>query len=126
MPASPLDIELSKYWSLLSPEQKKSLWELIKLLVQSDEEASLTLQEPEAEYSAADFNLSGILTGLNGQQKEALLSLLESFGVEEPNQRISLEQYNKEIDEAEAEFERGEFVSHEEVIKMSKKWIHGR
>lgn len=126
MPASSLDIELSKYWALLSPEQKKSLLEVIKSFVQSDEYAKLTLQEPEAEFSAADFNLSKILMQLSEKQKEALLSLLESFGIEESDQRISIEQYNKEIDEAEAEFERGEFVSHEEVKKMTKKWIHGK
>lgn len=126
MPASSLDIELSKYWALLSPEQKKSLLEVIKSFVQSDEDAKLTLQEPEAEFSAADFNLSKILMQLSEKQKEALLSLLESFGIEESDQRISIEQYNKEIDEAEAEFERGESVSHEEVKKMTKKWIHGK
>lgn len=126
MSASPSDTELSKYWSLLSPEQKKSLWQLIRVLTQSDEETSLTLQEPKAEYGAADFDLSKILMGLSGQQKEALLSLLESFGVEEPGQRISIEQYNKEIDEAMARMDAGESYTHAEVTEMSKKWIHGK
>ena len=38
------------------------------------------------------------------------------------SERISLEQYNKEIDEAIAEVEKGEFYTQEEVEKMAKKW----
>jgi predicted transcriptional regulator len=33
---------------------------------------------------------------------------------------ISIEQYNKELEEAEAEIERGEFVSHEDLKKQMK------
>jgi hypothetical protein len=36
--------------------------------------------------------------------------------------RISLEQYNLELDEAEARISNGEFFTQEEVEKMSKKW----
>ena len=41
-------------------------------------------------------------------------------------ERTSIEQYNKEIEEAESEIERGESYSHEEVVKMSKRWTHGK
>ena len=41
-------------------------------------------------------------------------------------ERTSIEQYNKEIEEAEAEVERGESYSHAEVVKMSKQWTHGK
>jgi predicted transcriptional regulator len=36
--------------------------------------------------------------------------------------RISIEQYNKEIDEAEAEFEKGDHITHEEMVKKVKQW----
>ena len=36
--------------------------------------------------------------------------------------RISIEQYNKEIDEAVARVEAGEFYTQEEVEQMSKEW----
>ncbi|MEQ9289819.1 MAG: hypothetical protein RIG77_23020 [Cyclobacteriaceae bacterium] len=36
--------------------------------------------------------------------------------------RISIEQYNKELDEAEAEIDKGKFFTQEEVEKMSKEW----
>ncbi|SHM88351.1 hypothetical protein SAMN04488057_104216 [Cyclobacterium lianum] len=34
----------------------------------------------------------------------------------------SIEQYNRELDEAEAEMDRGALYSQEEVEKMAKKW----
>lgn len=36
--------------------------------------------------------------------------------------RISIEQYNKELDVAEAEIDKGKFFNQEEVEKMSKEW----
>ena len=53
-------------------------------------------------------------------QKESLLSVIKSFVI--PRERISIEQYNKEIDEAVARVEAGQFYTQEEVEKMSKKW----
>lgn len=35
---------------------------------------------------------------------------------------INLEQYNKEIDEAEAEFANGEYITHEAMVKKIKQW----
>jgi len=37
-----------------------------------------------------------------------------------------IEQYNREIEEAEVEIARGECFSHEEVIEISKGWLKGR
>jgi len=53
-------------------------------------------------------------------QKESLLSVIKSFVI--PREKISVEQYNKEIDEAIARVEAGEFYSQEDVEKMSKEW----
>jgi hypothetical protein len=36
--------------------------------------------------------------------------------------RISIEQYNRELGEAEAEIDRGEFVTQEELRKQMKTW----
>lgn len=51
---------------------------------------------------------------------KAIYTLFE----EEINQgeRISIAQYNKEIDEAEAEFENGEYITHEAMVKKVKRW----
>ena len=36
--------------------------------------------------------------------------------------RISIEQYNRELEEAEARIDRGDFFTQEEVEKMAKEW----
>lgn len=36
--------------------------------------------------------------------------------------RISIEQYNRELEEAEAEIDRGEFITHAELKKQMKEW----
>lgn len=38
------------------------------------------------------------------------------------NERISVEQYNRELDEAEVDIKRGEYFTQDEVENMSKKW----
>jgi hypothetical protein len=53
-------------------------------------------------------------------QKESLLSVIKS--IVSPGERTSLAQYNKEIDEAVARVESGEFYTQEEVEKMAKGW----
>jgi hypothetical protein len=73
MAASSLDIELSKYWSLLTPVQKESLLGVIKSFVQSSE-------------------------------------------------RISPEQYNQELAEAEAEYQAGNYITSEEMLKLIRQW----
>ncbi len=41
----------------------------------------------------------------------------------EGSQPISIEQYNREIEEAEARIEAGEYVTHEEVKKEMHSWL---
>ena len=67
-----------------------------------------------------DSELSRYWALLTPVQKESLLSVIKSFVI--PRERISIEQYNKEIDEAIARVEAGEFYTQEEVEKMSKEW----
>jgi hypothetical protein len=55
---------------------------------------------------------------------ESLLEQLENVleqGIKEP-ERISLEQYNQEIDNAINDVEKGNFYSQNEVEKMAKEW----
>ena len=53
---------------------------------------------------------------------EEELTELETSLIKFSEMPISIEQYNRELDEAEAEIDRGEFYSQEEVEKMAKKW----
>jgi hypothetical protein len=72
--ASPsLDVEFSKYWTLLTPVQKQSILSVIKSFVQ-------------------------------------------------PEERITNDTYNHEISEAESEYNSGDFISQEEMLKLIQKW----
>jgi hypothetical protein len=59
----------------------------------------------------------------NQAKKDDVLKFLEEMGVEyQTSERQSLEEYNQEIDEAEAEIERGEFVTAEDLKKEAISW----
>jgi hypothetical protein len=59
----------------------------------------------------------------NQAKKDDVLKFLEEMSVEyHTSERQSLEEYNREIDEAEAEIERGEFITAED---LKKKPAHG-
>lgn len=58
-------------------------------------------------------------------EKESLLAVAKNYvQLKDDNdtERVSIEQYNKEIDEAMARVDAGEFHTHEEVVEMSKNW----
>ena len=59
----------------------------------------------------------------NHAKKDDVLKFLEEMGVEyHTSERQSLEEYNREIDEAEAEIERGEFITAEDLKKEARSW----
>jgi predicted transcriptional regulator len=60
---------------------------------------------------------------LNEAEKKSIIQLLKTFlkSRKTPG-RISIEQYNKELEEAEKRIEAGDFTTHEELIKEMKKW----
>ena len=61
-----------------------------------------------------------LLEWMASLQDKQLISELIKW--KEDHQRVSLEQYNKEIEEADAEIERGEFLTHEEAVKQIRSW----
>jgi hypothetical protein len=60
---------------------------------------------------------------LDTGQKKSIISMIKSFlHPSENNERISIEQYNKEINEAMARIDEGKFTTQKELEKESKKW----
>lgn len=60
---------------------------------------------------------------LSEVQKKSLLSMMKSFlGENEKGKRISIAQYNKELEEAEERINHGQFVTQESLRKESEKW----
>jgi hypothetical protein len=73
---------------------------------------------------ALEQELYQYILQLDEAEKKSVLQMLKTFvkGRGENLSRISLEEYNQELKEAEEEYERGEFVSHETFVKQIKKW----
>ncbi len=73
---------------------------------------------------ALEQELFRYILQLDDAEKKSVLQMLKTFvkGRENNAARVSIEQYNKEIDEAIARVEAGEFYTHEEVERMSKEW----
>lgn len=75
-------------------------------------------------YSTIDKELISYFTLLDDRQKETLLEMIKSFLKPDngSTERISVEQYNKELQEANERIEKGEFVTMEELLKEMKTW----
>lgn len=73
---------------------------------------------------ALDQELLQYILQLDEAEKKSVLQMLKTFlkGREKKATYISIEQYNKEIDEAIARVEAGEFYTQEEITRMSKDW----
>jgi len=62
-------------------------------------------------------------------QKVNDLSLIQAikhmvdYGLSGKEGRISIEQYNKEIDQANARMDAGKYISHDDVKKESASWL---
>ena len=51
------------------------------------------------------------------------LKHMVDFGLREKEERVSIDQYNKELEDANARIEAGDYVSHEDVVKESASWL---
>ena len=75
--------------------------------------------------STIDKQLRTYIELLDVTQKKSLISVIKSWLQPAQQKTITLEEYNKEIEQSESEIDRGESYTHEEVIKISKDWtIH--
>jgi len=60
---------------------------------------------------------------LNDAEKKSIVEMIRTFlnSKKSESSPVSLEEYNRELDQADAEIESGDFVSHEEVMKRYSK-----
>ena len=74
--------------------------------------------------SSIDQELNRFITQLSEPEKKSVLLMLKTFLQERQQsyQRVSLETYNQEIDDAIAAFEAGDYISQEEMEKRASKW----
>ncbi len=81
-----------------------------KFEIQIDSMKELTIRKKISDY----------IQTVNEEKLRAIYTLLEN-DIEDYG-RISLEQYNKELEGAEAEFKNGEYISNPEMTKRVKQW----
>lgn len=67
--------------------------------------------------------IESILSIRNEKVIGKLEELLRKEQQKEDSQRIGIEQYNKELNEANSRIESGDYTSHEEVKKESARWL---
>ena len=74
--------------------------------------------------SVLDKELGSYLKQLNEAEKKSVLLMLKTFlqRRSECTVPVSVEQYNREIDEALAEVETGDYITQEEMEKQAAKW----
>jgi hypothetical protein len=64
---------------------------------------------------------------LSQPEKRSLLSAAKNFiELKEETGHISIEQYNKEIDEAMARMDNDEFYTHEQAVQILEKQLNGK
>jgi hypothetical protein len=74
--------------------------------------------------TALEQELLQYILQLDDAEKKSVLQMLKTFvkGRKGKASRISIDEYNRELQEAEAEYEQGEYIPHEEFVKQIKKW----
>jgi hypothetical protein len=74
--------------------------------------------------SAIDKEMFAYFMQLNDAEKKSVVELLKTFMKGRKNQfdHISIEQYNKEIDEAMERVSRGEYTTFEDLEKEMQSW----
>jgi predicted transcriptional regulator len=80
------------------------------------------------ETTTLDQKMYNYFMQLNEAEKKSVVQMIKTFlhSKKATPERMSIEQYNKEIEESEAEIEKGESYTHEEVVKLSKQWVNGK
>ncbi len=77
----------------------------------------------EATVISLDEELKDCIAQLDVSQKKSILELIKSFvNKEEEIKPQTIEEYNKELEEAVKRIEAGEYYTHEEVKEMAKHW----
>lgn len=74
--------------------------------------------------NALEQELLQCILQLDDAEKKSVLQMLKTFikGREAKGIRVSIEEYNQELQETETEYERREYTTHEEFVKQMKKW----
>jgi hypothetical protein len=74
--------------------------------------------------STLKTELNTYLPLLSARQQALILDMIKNIlHVDSKEKRISVEQYNAEIESALKEVRQGKGISHDEVVKQSRRWL---
>ena len=74
--------------------------------------------------SVLEQEMSQYFTQLNTEEKKSIVNMIKTFlqTRRQDNNRVTIEQYNKEMEESERQIKDGKFVTHDELDKEMEKW----
>ncbi len=79
------------------------------------------------EITAIEREMYHYFVQLKDAEKRSVVQMIKTWVQEKDSPKhITIEQYNKEIEAAEAEIENGDGLSQEEVTERSNGWRRGR
>lgn len=70
--------------------------------------------------ASVDIELSKYWVLLSAEQKQSLLQVIKSFITDQG--KISIQQYNQELAEAEADYQKGDHITSDEMLKLIQQW----
>lgn len=70
--------------------------------------------------ASVDIELSKYWVLLSAEQKQSLLQVIKSFIADQ--EKISIKQYNEELAEAESEYQKGDHITSDEMLKLIRQW----
>ena len=70
--------------------------------------------------TSLDSEFSKYWVQLTPVQKKSLLGVIKSFA--RKSEITTIEEYNQQLEEAEAEYKAGKYISHEEMLKLIRQW----
>ena len=74
--------------------------------------------------NALDNQLQNYWALLGLEEKKSLLSYIQTIlKPKDATKRLTIEEYNKELEAAEARIDAGHFTLHEDVLKQAETWI---
>ena len=72
---------------------------------------------------ALDNEILKYLPLLGNEEKKSLLSVIKSFlSLKNDSETLSIEEYNDEIRESEAEYEKGNYITQDAMKKKVEQW----
>ena len=76
--------------------------------------------------SNVEQQLNSYIHQLNAAQKKSLLGFIKTLIPGKNEEAITIEQYNRELEEADAAMDGGEFYTNDEVFDISERMIEAR